>query len=123
MIERNKIQNIYGIVNSFPFLLNVGIPIILVVSFLSHFIKNNLDTINYHVHVSIQDTKGNKIHIESYYIKVVKIYTEKILAYIRNTKITIIIIIKTLGTILVIEVNNDNYFIYFILIITTFLYY
>lgn len=123
MIERNKIQNIYGIVNSFPFLLNVGIPIILVVSFLSHFIKNNLDTINYHVHVSIQDTKGNKIHIESYYIKVVKTYTEKILAYIRNTKITIIIIIKTLGTILVIEVNNDNYFIYFILIITTFLYY
>lgn len=123
MIERNKIQNIYGIVNSFPFLLNVGIPIILVVSFLSLFIKNNLDTINYHVHVSIQDTKGNKIHIESYYIKVVKIYTEKILAYIRNTKITIIIIIKTLGTILVIEVNNDNYFIYFILIITTFLYY
>lgn len=123
MIERNKIQNIYGIVNSFPFLLNVGIPIILVVSFLSHFIKNNLDTINYHVHVSIQDTKGNKIHIESYYIKVVKTYTEKILAYIRNTKITIIIIINTLGTILVIEVNNDNYFIYFILIITTFLYY
>lgn len=123
MIERNKIQNIYGIVNSFPFLLNVGIPIILVVSFLSHFIKNNLDTINYHVHVSIQDTKGNKIHIESYYIKVVKTFTEKILAYIRNTKITIIIIIKTLGTILVIEVNNDNYFIYFILIITTFLYY
>lgn len=123
MIERNKIQNIYGIVNSFPFLLNVGIPIILVVSFLSHFIKNNLDTINYHVHVSIQDTKGNKIHIESYYIKVVKTYTEKILAYIRSTKITIIIIIKTLGTILVIEVNNDNYFIYFILIITTFLYY
>lgn len=123
MIERNKIQNIYGIVNSFPFLLNVGIPIILVVSFLSHFIKNNLDTINYLVHVSIQDTKGNKIHIESYYIKVVKTYTEKILAYIRNTKITIIIIIKTLGTIQVIEVNNDNYFIYFILIITTFLYY